>query len=68
MRGAGICWITVLGELFNIWRPEIIDGYDISVMAGDIFTLFFVKFSNLHKNKHIYLVSKSNPYNVVYLV
>ena len=32
-RGVGsICWITVLGTLIYIWRPEIIDGCDISCL------------------------------------
>ena len=70
MRGAGICWITVLGDLIHIRRPEITDGCDISCLLlwQEIFSRnSLYKFSNLHKNKHIYLVSKSNPYNVVYL-
>ena len=70
MRGAGICWITVLGDLIHIRRPEITDGCDISYLLlwQEIFSrTSLYKFSNLHKNKHIYLVSKSNPYNVVYL-
>ena len=27
--GGGICWITVLGALIHIWRPEIADDCDI---------------------------------------
>ena len=27
--GGSICWITVLGGLIHIWRPEIADGCDI---------------------------------------
>ena len=32
VRGGGICWITVLGALIHIWRPEINDGCDISYL------------------------------------
>ena len=28
--GGRVCWITVLGALIHIWRPEITDGGDIS--------------------------------------
>ena len=27
-----ICWITVLGAIIHIWRPEIADGCDISCL------------------------------------
>ena len=32
MRGGGIRWITVLGALIHIWRPEVPDGCDISCL------------------------------------
>ena len=32
MRGGGICWITVMGALIHIWRPEVADGCDISCL------------------------------------
>ena len=31
-EGGGTCWITVLGILIHIWRPEIIDDCDISCL------------------------------------
>ena len=30
MGGGGIHWITILGALFHVWRPEITDGCDNS--------------------------------------
>ena len=30
MGGGRVFWITVLGALIHIWRPEITDGGDIS--------------------------------------
>ena len=60
---------SVLGDLIHIWRPEITDDCDISCLLiwQEIFSHNSLdKFSNLHKNKHIYPGSKSNPYNVVY--
>ena len=30
--GGSICWITVLGAIIHIWRPEIADGCDISCL------------------------------------
>ena len=32
MGGGSIPWITVLGTLIHIWRPEITDGCDISCL------------------------------------
>ena len=32
VRGGGICWITVLGALIHIWKPEINDNCDISYL------------------------------------
>ena len=31
-----ICWITVLGALIYIWRPEIADGCDLSCLWQEI--------------------------------
>ena len=30
--GGCLCWITVLGALIHIWRPEITEGCDVSCL------------------------------------
>ena len=34
VKGGGgcLCWITVLGALIHIWRPEITEGCDVSCL------------------------------------
>jgi len=32
MRGGRILWISVLGALIPIWKPEVTDGCDISYL------------------------------------
>ena len=43
MVGSNISWIKVLGALVHIWRPEITDGCDISLLIWqEIFSFHIV--------------------------
>ena len=42
--GGCLCWITVLGALIHIWRPEITEGCDVSCLIGqEIFSFHKAK-------------------------
>ena len=45
-----------LGALIHIWRPEIIDGYDISylLICQDIFKCHIHTHTHTHTHTHIY--------------
>ena len=50
MGGGSICWITVLGTLIHIWRPEITDDCGISCLLiwKEIFSFQFHS-SSVHR-------------------
>ena len=69
--GGSSLWITVLGALIHIWRPEIANGCDISwwLIWQEIFSFhtyihFFFKFFFLHY-RLLQDIEYSSLYNIV---
>ena len=59
--GSGsICWITVLGTLIHIWRPEIAEGCDISCL------LIWQEIFSFHKAKAFSQIRSGNVEGLIH--
>ena len=62
IRGGSIRWITVLGALIHVWRPEINDGCDSSCLL--IWQETFSFHSALNRQTHKQCVTRADCVNV----
>ena len=62
MGGGGIHWITILGALFHVWRPEITDGCDNSWLL--IWQETFSFHNALNRQTHRQCVTRADCVNV----